>query len=91
MLVSTAFVLQILLGFALLENGLIREKNSKNILIKNMFDMCVSTLAFWFFGYGLAFGRGDEGNNKFVAIDSSMFVAAKFSELDSNAYLRWIF
>jgi Amt family ammonium transporter len=44
-------------GFALVENGSVRNKNSSNILIKNMFDACFGALAFWLIGFGVAFGR----------------------------------
>ena len=46
-------------GFALLETGLTRVKNTTNILAKNLADMCIGTLAFLAVGYGLAFGAGN--------------------------------
>ncbi len=51
------FVMQA--GFALLESGLTRVKNTTNILAKNLADMCIGALAFLAVGYGLAFGRGN--------------------------------
>ena len=51
------FCMQI--GFALLESGLTRVKNTINILAKNLTDMCVGALAFLAVGYGLAFGEGN--------------------------------
>jgi len=56
-MIATAFILQMQLGFALIENGSVRSKNSKNILIKNMFDACAGALAFWLVGFGWAFGH----------------------------------
>ena len=56
LIVATAFILLMQLGFALLENGSVRSKNSKNILIKNLFDACAGALTFWLVGFGLAFG-----------------------------------
>ena len=49
-------------GFACLETGLCRRKNAVNILSKNFIVFAISTLAFWFLGFGLMFGDG----NKFV-------------------------
>ena len=46
-------------GFALLESGLTRVKNTTNILAKNLADMCIGALAFLAVGYGLAFGQGN--------------------------------
>ena len=51
------FVMQA--GFALLESGLTRVKNTTNILAKNLADMCIGAIAFLAVGYGLAFGRGN--------------------------------
>ena len=46
-------------GFALVEAGIVRTKNSVNIMMKNIADVCIGGLAFWIFGYGLMFGRGE--------------------------------
>jgi Amt family ammonium transporter len=45
-------------GFALIESGIVRPKNSVNIMMKNIADVCIGGLAFYVFGFGLAFGRG---------------------------------
>ena len=41
-------------GFALLEAGTVRAKNTKNILLKNLLDACVGALIWWSFGYMIA-------------------------------------
>ncbi|NEX21088.1 ammonium transporter [Thiorhodococcus mannitoliphagus] len=43
-------------GFLCLETGLVRSKNSINVAIKNITDLCLSGLIFWCFGYALMFG-----------------------------------
>ncbi len=43
-------------GFALLESGMSRSKNSVNVIMKNYIDVCLGSLVFWLFGYGLMFG-----------------------------------
>jgi Amt family ammonium transporter len=48
-------------GFALLESGLTRNKNSINVAIKNLTDLGVSLIMFWIVGFGLMFGRGIKG------------------------------
>ena len=87
-LVATAFILLMQLGFALLENGMVRSKNSKNILIKNLFDVCVGALAFWLVGFGLAFGTEPGG---FIGTKGGMFAASSFGSEEKNFYLLWIF
>ena len=45
-------------GFAMLEVGCVQEKNTKNILIKNVLDASVGALCWWISGYGIALGSG---------------------------------
>ncbi len=46
------------LGFALVESGMCRSKNTVNILSKNFIVFAISCLAFYVFGWGLMFGNG---------------------------------
>lgn len=43
-------------GFALVEAGFARAKNTVNILTKNFMDFCIGGLAFWAFGFAVMFG-----------------------------------
>lgn len=45
-------------GFAFLEAGSTHEKNTVSILIKNIIDFAIATLAFWAVGYAFMFGTG---------------------------------
>jgi len=45
-------------GFACLEAGLCRSKNAVNILAKNFIVFAVSSIAYYFVGWGLMFGDG---------------------------------
>jgi len=49
-------------GFAMLEVGYVQEKNTKNILIKNIFDASIGGLSWWVVGYGIAFGSSDSSS-----------------------------
>jgi Amt family ammonium transporter len=44
-------------GFLCLETGLVRAKNSINVAVKNLIDLCLSGAVFWLFGYTLMFAR----------------------------------
>ncbi|MBN2181011.1 MAG: ammonium transporter [Sedimentisphaerales bacterium] len=44
-------------GFAMVEAGFTRAKNAVNILMKNLMDFSVGTLAFFLIGFGLMFGK----------------------------------
>lgn len=45
-------------GFALVEAGFTRVKNTANILMKNLVDFMLGSLLYWFIGFGLMFGAG---------------------------------
>jgi Amt family ammonium transporter len=44
-------------GFAMVEAGFTRAKNAVNILMKNLMDFSVGSLAFFLIGFGLMFGK----------------------------------
>lgn len=48
-------------GFAFLESGMARAKNTVNVIMKNYCDMCFGAVAFWLLGYGLMFGANPSG------------------------------
>ena len=46
--------------------GSVREKNVKNIMLKNLLDACGGTVGFWTIGYGLAFGDSTSSGKSFI-------------------------
>ena len=48
-------------GFTLVEAGFTRSKNACNIIMKNVMDFSIGSLAFWLIGFGLMFGLNKEG------------------------------
>lgn len=57
-LLGAIMVLAMHAGFAFLEVGTVRSKNQVNALVKIMVDFSVSTIAYFFIGYGIAYGVG---------------------------------
>lgn len=55
-LLGAIMVLAMHAGFAFLELGTVRRKNQVNALVKILADFAVSTIAYFFIGYGLAYG-----------------------------------
>lgn len=55
-LLGAVMVLAMHAGFAFLELGTVRAKNQVNALVKILTDFSVSTLAYFFVGYGVAYG-----------------------------------
>ncbi|GAQ77789.1 probable ammonium transporter [Klebsormidium nitens] len=80
------FVFLMQVGFALVEAGTVRTKNTRNIMIKNILDACISAVAFWSFGYALAYGTGNKVLGWRHPDGSSS--AAFFNERDK---VRWFY
>lgn len=59
MLLAAMLVFFMQPGFALVEAGFTRSKNTANILMKNLVDFMVGSILFWFIGFGLMFGVGN--------------------------------
>ena len=55
-LAGAIMVLAMHSGFAFLELGTVRKKNQVNALVKILVDFAVSTIAYFFIGYSLAYG-----------------------------------
>ncbi len=55
-LLGAIMVLAMHSGFAFLELGTVRKKNQVNALVKILTDFAMSTVAYFFIGYGIAYG-----------------------------------
>ena len=61
MLLSGILVFFMQAGFTLVESGMTRSKNAVNIAMKNLLDICVGSLTYWFVGYSLMYGDSSNG------------------------------
>jgi len=71
-------------GFAMVEAGFTRAKNAVNILMKNLMDFSVGTIAFLFVGFGLMFGA----SNGFCGWSGDLF---GMSGIEDNTSWDWSF
>ena len=60
-LVAAALVFFMQAGFAMVESGFTRAKSACNIMMKNLLDFSMGSLAFWAVGFGLMFGATKTG------------------------------
>lgn len=82
-LVTAMLVFFMNLGFALVESGFARSKNTVNILSKNFIVFAISSLAFWVIGWGVMFGNG----NGFIGLEGLFGLAgADNSPATGEAY-----
>jgi Amt family ammonium transporter len=71
---SGALVFFMQAGFAMICAGCVRKKNLHNTMLKNFLDICVAAIAFYFVGFGFAFG-GQNDSDKTTFIGTTNFLA----------------
>jgi len=76
-LMGAVMVLAMHAGFAFLEVGTVRKKNQVNALVKIIVDFAVSTLAYFFIGYGVAYGASFF-SNAHTLVDKNGYELVKF-------------
>ena len=62
-LLAAILIFMMQLGFATVEAGFTRAKNSANILMKNLLDFSFGSILFWVLGYWIMFGKDGAPDN----------------------------
>jgi ammonium transporter, Amt family len=60
-LIAACLVFFMQAGFAMVESGFTRAKSAVNIMMKNLMDFSMGSIAFWAVGFGLMFGTSSTG------------------------------
>lgn len=66
-------------GFAMVETGFTRAKNAGNIIMKNLMDFCIGTVAFLLLGFGILYGEDALGG--FIGVPNFNWVTQFSSAL----------
>lgn len=80
-LMGAALVFFMQCGFAMVEAGFTRAKNAGNIIMKNLMDFCLGTVAFYLLGFNLLCGEG----NAFLGWGLNPF--SNFAETDWSGFV----
>ena len=84
-LIGAALVFWMQAGFAMVEAGFTRAKNTGNIIMKNLMDFCIGTVVFIAIGFGLLMGEdlfgfiGKPGFDLFTSYDNFDFSSFVFN------------
>ena len=92
MMICTGLVFFMHLGFSFLEIGLTRQKNTINILFKNIFIICMGLLVYYIGGFNLmypGFEDGDLGILKFAGFGIDAPINGMTAEYASGGYTWW--
>lgn len=100
-LVAAFLVFFMQAGFAMVESGFTRAKNAVNILMKNLMDFSMGTIAYWAIGFAIMFGAGNAfmGTSGWFVPSETLSVGAEastsiFSSLEWSSvptYAAWLF
>merc|ERR1719324_775346 len=90
LLYAGAIVFLMQAGFAMLCAGCLREKNIKNIMLKNLLDACVGAIGFWACGYAFSYGNKN-GTDDWTLIGDTYFALYGGFEDDNVGYHNWFF
>jgi len=77
-------------GFAMLEAGIVSQKNVQNILLKNVMDASIGAIMFYFIGFGLSNGSGDTVPS-FYGTDKYLLQLDEFNDSTGYGYASWLF
>jgi len=83
LLISAFLVFFMQAGFAMLEAGGVRAKNTQNILLKNVLDACLGALLWWMVGFPFAYGERTNGDNGWIGANN--FFLAQYSTTGPTA------
>ncbi len=100
-LVAAFLVFFMQAGFAMVESGFTRAKNAVNILMKNLMDFSMGSIAYWAIGFAIMFGAGNAfmGTSGWFVPSESLTAGAEtstsvFSALEWSSvptYAAWLF
>ena len=100
-LVAAFLVFFMQAGFAMVESGFTRAKNAVNILMKNLMDFSMGSIAYWAIGFAIMFGAGNafmgtsgwfvpsQTLTEGAAASTSVFSALEWSSVPT--YAAWLF
>jgi Amt family ammonium transporter len=88
LLFAGALVFLMQAGFAMLCAGSVRQKNVKNIMLKNLLDACGGAIGFYTIGYAFAYADNSSGNKTFIGDKNFLLLSLEGSGGD---WIGWFF
>ena len=82
-IIAAAMVMFMQAGFGLVETGFTQAKNACNIIMKNLMDFSVGSIAYWAVGFGIMYAAG----NSFMGTTGWFLAGADNSPATGDAYI----
>lgn len=77
-------------GFGLLESGMVSRRSEANVMVKNMLDVALGGISYWFVGYGFSFGRNSKAS-KTMSGESFFITDVDIMGPDASVYAHYFF
>jgi ammonium transporter, Amt family len=88
LMIGAALVFFMQAGFALVESGFTRSKNSANLIMKNLLDFCAGALLFFAVGFGFMYGTSAGG---FIGTDNFFLSQLTIADGDAFSWVDFLF
>lgn len=88
LMIGSALVFFMQAGFALVESGFTRSKNSANLIMKNLLDFCVGVPLFFALGFGFMYGTSAGG---FIGTDNFFLSELAIADGDAFSWVDFLF
>ena len=88
LMIGSALVFFMQAGFALVESGFTRSKNSANLIMKNLLDFCVGVPLFFAVGFGFMYGTSAGG---FIGTDNFFLSELTIADGDAFSWVDFLF
>lgn len=86
---TLVFIMQA--GFAMICSGCVRKKNVQNTILKNLLDVCGSSIAFFIVGFAFAYGGEDPDKKTFIGSSDFFLRGNANKDLTGLSYIFWMF
>ena len=78
-------------GFAMICSGCVRRKYVQNTILKNLLDVCGSSIAFFFVGFAFAYGGEDPDKQTFIGSSDFFLIGDTSKDETGLSYVFWMF
>lgn len=89
--IITAFIIFTMQsGFGLLESGMVSRRSEANVIVKNMMDVAIGGIGYWFVGYGFSFGPNSKPSGK-MSGEGNFITDVDINGDDAYIYAKYFF
>ena len=70
---------------------MVSSKSEANVIIKNMVDVALGGIAYWFIGYGFSFGNENDSSSGFIGLGDFITDVELDTKSEAIIYTKFVF